>query len=570
MPARVLLGTLAAVFLGSAPAQAQVFTVTSSGDTAMAPGTLRTLVDGAGNGDAILIPASVSPIALNSQIVIKKSITVAGAGAGVVSIHAGTNDRVFEISDDGASHPSVTILGVTITGGNAGAMGGGGVELDPLESLTLNEVVVTGNSTTLGFPGGGVVNNAGTLVIQRSTISGNTGGAEGGGVGALSFGTDNPTTTISDSVVSGNSTPMGRDGGGVGNIGGALAIERSTISGNTSLGSGSGVATETGGTGSDGKMSLIDSTVAGNMGPAVGRKGAGVYILVQPGHPVSLINDTIAGNTAASGPGGLEDENVPASVINTIVAGNSGEAGMENCEFIVGMDTPFVSGGHNLENGSTCGFTRPGDLSNTDPLLGPLQNNGGPTLTRAPTPSSPAIGAADPTRCPATDQRGVPYFPPNPCDIGAVDLARPAPLGPVPPPATGAAISKLGIHPATFSAAARGGSIAKRRRHVGTSVSYTQLVASKTRFVVRVQRAGVRTRSGTCVKRSKRHRHGRRCARFVKVGSFSRVAAAGPNKFHFTGRVRRHKLRPGRYRLDATATAAGKSRTLKKRFRIVR
>jgi hypothetical protein len=101
-------------------------------------------------------------------------------------------------------------------------------------------------------------------------------------------------------------------------------------------------------------------------------------------------------------------------------------------------------------------------------------------------------------------------------------------------------------------------------------VSYTQLVASKTRFVVRVQRAGVRTRSGTCVKRSKRHRHGRRCARFVKVGSFSRVAAAGPNKFHFTGRVRRHKLRPGRYRLDATATAAGKSRTLKKRFRIVR
>jgi hypothetical protein len=567
MLARLVLGTLAAVLLGSAPAQAQVFTVTSSGDTG--PGSLRTLADGAGNGDTVAIPASVSPITLTTQIVIKKSITIAGAGAGVVSIHAGSNNRVFEISDDGASHPSVTISGVTITGGNAGAEGGGGVEVDPLESLTLSEVVVTGNSTTLGWAGGGVKNNAGTLVIRRSTISGNVSGSDGGGVGAESISSDNPTTTISDSVVSGNSTPMGRAGGGVANFGGALTIERSTISGNTSLGDASGVASEEAGTGSNGAMTLVDSTVVGNMGPAMGRQGAGVYFLVQPGHPIVLVNDTIAGNTAASGAGGLEGGDIPPSVVNTIVAGNSGEAGKENCQFLVGMDTPFVSGGHNLENGATCQFTRPGDLSNTDPLLGPLQDNGGPTPTRAPTPSSPAIGAADPTKCPATDQRGVPYFAPNPCDIGAVDLARPAPLVPA-PPATGAAISKLGIHPTTFSAAARGGSIAKRKkRHVGTTVSYTQLVAGKTRFVVRVPRAGVHTHSGTCVKRSKRHKRGRRCTRFVSVGSFARAGTAGANSFHFTGRVRHHKLRPGRYRLDATAKAAGKARTVKKRFRIV-
>lgn len=569
MLARLVLGTLAAVLLGSAPAQAQVFTVTSGGDTAMAPGTLRTLVDGAGNGDTVVVPAAVSPISLNSEIVIKKSITIAGAGAGAVSIHAGANDRVFEISDDTVSHPSVTISGVTITGGNAGSMGGGGVEVDPLESLTLSEVVLTGNSTTLGWKGGGVVNNAGTLLIERSTISGNTSGADGGGVEAESISSDNPTTTITDSLVSGNSTPMGRDGGGVANIGGALRIERSTISGNTTLGNGGGVATETAGVGSDGRMSLIDSTVAGNMGPAVGRVGAGVYILIQPGHPVSLVNDTIVGNTAASGPGGLEGENVPPSVINTIVSGNSGEAGKENCEFLVGMDTPFISGGHNLEDRNTCQFKGPGDLTNVDPLLGPLQDNGGPTPTRAPTPSSPAIGAADPTKCPATDQRGVPYFPPNPCDIGSVDLARAAPLGPGPPPATGAAISKLGLHPTTFSAAARGGSIAKRKRHVGTRATYTQLVAAKTRFVVRVPRPGVRSRSGACVKRSKRHKRGRHCTRFVSVGSFARAGTAGANSFRFTGRVRHHKLRPGRYRLDATAKAGGKARTVTKRFRIV-
>src|SRR5262249_55555739 len=340
MLARLALGTFAAILLGGAPAQAQVFTVTSGGDTG--PGALRTLVDGAGNGDTVVVPAAVSPITLNSQIVIKKSVTIAGAGAGAVTIHAGTNARVFEISDDGGSHPSVTISGVTITDGNAGPEGGGGVEVDPLESLTLSGVIVTGNSTVLGWPGGGVANNAGTLVIERSTISGNMSGSDGGGVGAVSISSDNPTTTIRDSVVSGNSTPMGRAGGGVSNFGGALTIERSTISGNTSLGDASGIASEAAGTGSNGAMTLVDSTVVGNMGPAMGRLGAGVYFLVEPGHPIVLVNDTIAGNTAASGAGGLEGGNVPPSVVNTIVAGNSGEAGKENCQFQVGMDTPFV------------------------------------------------------------------------------------------------------------------------------------------------------------------------------------------------------------------------------------
>ena len=54
----------------------------------------------------------------------------------------------------------------------------------------------------------------------------------------------------------------------------------------------------------------------------------------------------------------------------------------------------------------------PGDQINTDPLLGPLQNNGGPTLTHALLPGSPAIDAGDPnfTPPPFYDQRGCPFF----------------------------------------------------------------------------------------------------------------------------------------------------------------
>lgn len=82
----------------------------------------------------------------------------------------------------------------------------------------------------------------------------------------------------------------------------------------------------------------------------------------------------------------------------------------------------MTSLGHNLDSGSTCGFASPGDLSNTDPKLGPLQNNGGFTATHALLPGSPAIDAGSPD-CPplAIDQRGVARPQGPACDIGAYE-----------------------------------------------------------------------------------------------------------------------------------------------------
>jgi len=76
-------------------------------------------------------------------------------------------------------------------------------------------------------------------------------------------------------------------------------------------------------------------------------------------------------------------------------------------------DGAITSEGYNLDSDGTCGFTGEGDLSNTDPLLGPLQDNGGPTLTHALLAGSPAIDGGNPAGCTdplgnplTTDQRG--------------------------------------------------------------------------------------------------------------------------------------------------------------------
>jgi hypothetical protein len=556
-PARLALcSVLLALLLGAARAEAaQTLTVTNSSDAD--PGSLRALVGSAGNGDTVVIPASItSPIVLTSgQIVIKRSITISGAGAGATVVDGNNAHRSFDIADDGASHPEVTISGLTITHGHqTGVPGGGGVLVEPFETLHLARVLLTANDTLTGDAGGAVFDQGGTLTIDRSTISDNQSGGDAGGVFIENFMGGRGVATITDSTISGNTSPFGRFGGGISN-GGVLTIERSTLSGNTSGRAGGGVATQSFADPGTGQLTLVDSTVENNTTNGDGFEGGAVYRNVRSDTPVLLVNDTITGNTAFPGnavhpgsPGGITS-NDGTQVFNTIVAGNFGEPGHENC----GTTSPFV-GDHNLEDMDTCGFHNPGDIVNSDPLLTALEDNGGPTLTRQPIPNSPAVGAADASKCPPTDQRGVPYFSPNPCDIGAVDTARPGP-----PPAgggatgSGAAISKLGVHPTTFAAAGKGGSIAKRhKRRTGTTVSYTQLTAGRTSFVVRARK---------CVRR-KSHR---RTCKFVKVGGFSRAGKAGANRFHFTGRVRHHKLHPGRYRLDATASR----RTVRRSFRIV-
>ncbi len=105
-----------------------------------------------------------------------------------------------------------------------------------------------------------------------------------------------------------------------------------------------------------------------------------------------------------------------ATARNTIVAANQGK----NCDLIA----PLTSLGNNLSSDTTCAaaLTAAGDRNNVAPVLGPLRNNGGPTLTHALLWGSPAIDGGSNAGCPATDQRGVARPQRGTCDIGALEF----------------------------------------------------------------------------------------------------------------------------------------------------
>lgn len=139
--------------------------------------------------------------------------------------------------------------------------------------------------------------------------------------------------------------------------------------------------------------------------------GGGIY----NGGTATLMNSTVNGNTAGRGAGGIS--NVGTAVLtNTIVAIS-----------ISGSDCTgtITSGVRNLDSDSSCGLTGIGDLPSTDPMLGPLADNGGTTQTHALLPGSPAIYAGDSAACPATDQRGVGRPKGAACDIGAFEFGAP-------------------------------------------------------------------------------------------------------------------------------------------------
>jgi hypothetical protein len=258
-------------------------------------------------------------------------------------------------------------------------------------------VLISDNSTD--FTGGGVDNGnrlgSVRLTITNSVVRDNTATWHGGGV----FNGD--ALVVAGSTIVNNEA--GHEGGGIGMFSGQLELEASLIAGNRAL-NGGGIFT-------NGTVSAINSTISGN---AAGQ-GSGIFNDQPPGN-LSMVNLTIAANTGSGE--AIRNRNV-ATAVNTIV---SNPNSVSNCGGNIG------SNGHNISSDGTCGFTGAGDISNVDPLLEPLADNGGPTQTHALLGASPAIDAADNLVCPATDQRGaerprdgnadgVPV-----CDIGAFEL----------------------------------------------------------------------------------------------------------------------------------------------------
>jgi len=283
------------------------------------------------------------------------------------------------------------------------------------EAAATGDLDITGDLNIFGGVGPTVIDGgsldrvldirSGTVGITKVTIQNGLASADYGGGILVGAGT---TLFLTGSTVSANRTHS--FGGGIFNFG-TIYISNSTISGNTASNAMDGFG---GGILSDGTAHLFNSTVSGN---SSNRAGGGIlHGFNNPSSTLTLTSSTVSDNTAGTHSGGIGG-GPTARLKNTIVANNPGG----NCGGLVTSD------GHNLENSATCGFTAAGDLINTDPQLGPLQNNGGlyQTETHALLPGSPAIDAGDNVGCPPADQRGVARPQGARCDIGSYEFEGP-------------------------------------------------------------------------------------------------------------------------------------------------
>jgi CARDB len=223
--------------------------------------------------------------------------------------------------------------------------------------------------------------------------------------------------TLNDCVIKDN---MANQGGGICNQG-QLYMNRCTVSGNIGVLQGGGIYNEAGCLPESGQMWLTNCTISDNDAKgSINSDGGGIFNAAH----MELLNCTIADNSAQRHGGGFVNV-VPVTAIfkNTIVANNfAGHDNTNNCY----NPAPAVinSLGHNLDSENTCHFNQLTDLINTDPLLGPLQDNGGPTFTCALLEDSPAIDAGDNNGAPATDQRGISRPQGTAVDIGAYELIQ--------------------------------------------------------------------------------------------------------------------------------------------------
>ncbi len=323
----------------------------------------------------------------------------------------------------------------TIAGNSVQDDDGGGIRIYGGGIVTITSSTITGNSSSLR--GGGIYLRGGALYVERSVISNNYTRKLGGGIysrgktiitssrvlnnaavyssGGLAL---HGEATILDSLISGNSAS---DGGGIGisvyNRSQEIAITDSTITENTADEDGGGIV-------SGAPLEITGSTISGN---SAGGNGGGIHLETRGrGEPrLNLTTSTVSGNTANGNGGGIAGPGpmtISHSTITHNIADADGDgdgAGGGITEGSITLDHTIVSG--NIDHSSTANDIA-GIFDSTRSLiglgaefLGPLQDNGGPTLTHALLPGSPAIDAGDvnlvagESGVPVFDQRGNPY-----------------------------------------------------------------------------------------------------------------------------------------------------------------
>lgn len=360
------------------------------------PGSLRAAFFNALDGGTIdLGQLSCSTISLTSGALVDQPtagyVTLQGPYGRILTIDGNHSGRVI------AHHGSrLALRDLSIVNGSFHSSAGGGC-IYSSEDVVLVDATVSGCSvSTSGVTPalGGGIRALGVVFVLASRVLDNRAEAAaadsaGGGIHARYLITDNGST-ISGNVVAGDGSHLARGGGGFGSEGARVGY--STISGN-SAGSGGGLFV------SDASFynsSINDSTISGNHADGA---GGGIHTQFN----IRTSNSTIVFNSATFDFGaGLYIADGNANLQSTIIAGNTSGDGL-NASDVGGHAGAVISGDDNLVIASTLPLP-PGTIDEP-PLLGPLQDNGGKTLTHALLPGSPAIDAGNNQSGFQTDQR---------------------------------------------------------------------------------------------------------------------------------------------------------------------
>ena len=374
------------------------------------------------NGVINFAPGLGGTLALTSgALQINKNVTITGPGTSVLTISGSNLSQVFTVSPFvTATFADFTVTNGRVVGANASGPGstggnGNGGAIANFGNLTLYRLVVA-SSTAVGGVGG-----------NFNGINAGTGGAGNGGA-IYSSGTlvVNESTFASDAAIGGVGGDGGPTGtGGVGGTGaggalyssGVMILTNITLSGNTATGGygGAGSSQGTGGNGQGGGISLAGGslgaeqvTIASNAafgapgGSGGNGQGDGGGIFIVASATANLQNTLVATNVATTGPDVLGRINSADHVLLGDGTGSTGAANGVNGNIVGTSSNPI------------------------DPRIGILQNNFGPTPTRALLTGSPAIDAGTNAIYPPIDQRGLHRRVNGFNDIGAYEYQPPA------------------------------------------------------------------------------------------------------------------------------------------------
>jgi CSLREA domain-containing protein len=453
------------------PAGTYTLTIAGAGEDANATGDLdyeeTTTINGSGSATTIIDGGDIDRVfhtvmgpglTLNG-VTVQNGDAQGSNGGGISSggqVTLNNSTLTSNEGDQGAGIEAPNILlNASHVDGNTGTDQGGGLWwCCSAAAFTITDSTVDNNFAD--DQGGGVFQCCGdfTLNITNSSVSGNEATDQGGGVFFCCGDTDT-NITITGSTID-NNTAADQGGGFFYCCGGegsdTIDLVNSSFSGNDAASDGGGIfvcCTASGGT----TTTITGSTIANNTTTG-GGEGGGIYV----DGDASITNSTIHNNTASDDGGGIMCGEANLSLTNVTITDNTTQVfdsgGGVNCSEFEALNTIIAGNvdtggvapdcigtlnslGNNLiqdVTGCTIAGDTAGNITGVDPALGDLADNGGPTLTRAVNPGTPAYNTGRNAGCPATDQRGVARPQEGTCEIGAYEFQV---ITPSPSPAPG-------------------------------------------------------------------------------------------------------------------------------------